>query len=235
MNAIIIGWAFVIGLLVILLLPIASLWLWGGVRRSALGHLMAGALLLVSGAAFLYVAEINAFARMDNAYLGNAWIGSYFTLLGVILLLGSLAGYGVRAWIAALSAVATAAFGILGVNWFARFSPTPLSTILLYAALVLGGVLLYISLRGYLVEASIALASTGASFALVWRLSGGDLRAFTPVTIIDEQHFYKPPVLDVGQLVVVLLVAAFLFFAGRFIHGRLRRQSSPADGRLASS
>ena len=56
---------------------------------------MAGALLLLAGAIFLYVPEIHAFARMDNAYLGNAWFGSYFVLLGLILLIGSLAGYGV--------------------------------------------------------------------------------------------------------------------------------------------
>src|SRR5262245_58864198 len=102
------NWAFWIGLLLLLPLAVASFWLWGGARRGALGHLMAGALLLVSGAVFFYVPLINVFARMDNSYLANAWFGSWFMLLGVTLLIGSLAGYGARAWIAALIGVASA-------------------------------------------------------------------------------------------------------------------------------
>src|SRR5262245_20577055 len=58
----IISWAFLIGVLLLPPLAIASLWLWGGARRGALGHFMAGALLLVSGAVFYFVRAINVFA-----------------------------------------------------------------------------------------------------------------------------------------------------------------------------
>ena len=90
-------------------------------------------------------------------------------------------------------------------------------------------------MRGYFIGALIAVTLTTLGFALAWRLSGGDLRAFTPVTIIDDQHFYKPPVLDFGPLFACLLTATVLFFAGRFIQGLLRSQRPPAiaAGRLA--
>jgi hypothetical protein len=74
---------------------IVSLWLRGGAKRGALGHLAAGTLALVSGTLFMHVTIINAFARMDNAYLGNGILGGYFIFAGVTLLLGALAGYGV--------------------------------------------------------------------------------------------------------------------------------------------
>lgn len=57
-----------------------------------------GALLLLSVAGFVYVPLINTFARMDNASLGNGILGLFLILLGVTLLIGSLAGYGARAW-----------------------------------------------------------------------------------------------------------------------------------------
>ncbi|HEY7022604.1 MAG TPA: hypothetical protein VH349_15920 [Ktedonobacterales bacterium] len=230
----IINWALLIGVLLTLPLAVASLWLWGGARRGALGRLMAGALLLVSGAVFLYVPQINVFARMDNAYLGNAWLGSWFMLLGVILLIGSLAGYGVHPWLTALLVVASVLFTFFGNPLLTRIAPTPDSEILLYAALLLGGVLIYITLRGYFLEALIAATLTTLGFALAWRLSGGDLRAFTPVTILDDQHFYKPPVLDFGPLFICLFVATVLFFAGRFIQGVLRSQRPPAIAEVVS-
>jgi hypothetical protein len=226
------SWAFVIGLLLVLALPlalaIASLWLWGGARRGALGHLMAGAPLMMTGAIFLYVFQFNVFARMDDLWAwDNTGFGGYFMLLGMILLIGSLAGYGVRPWIAALLWVASALFGWLGVTWLAKAVAFPDGGILLYTALLLGGVLLYIVARGYLLEALIAVTLTTLGFALVWRIADGNLRAFTPVTIVAEQYFYKPPLLGPGPLFACLLTATVLFFAGRYIQGLLRRQPEP--------
>ena len=98
----VLNWVFWIGILLWLLAVIASFWLWGGVRRNALGHLAAGTLALVSGPLFIHVTIINAFAHMDNAYLGNGILGGYFIFAGVTLLLGALAGYGVYVWIVVL-------------------------------------------------------------------------------------------------------------------------------------
>jgi hypothetical protein len=229
-----------IGLPLLLPLAIASLWLWGGARRGALGHLMAGALLLVSGAVFYYVRAINVFARMDNSYLYNDIFGPYFMLLGVTLLIGSLIGFGLPPWLAALVWVPSAALSGAGVVvlWvaFAMFAPRnvpwlanalPNEGVLLYAAILLGGVLLVVMARGYFLEALIAVALTTAGFALIWRIAGWTMRDFTPVTILADEYFYKPPYLDLGQIFACLLTAAVLFFAGRFIQGRLRRQPLP--------
>jgi hypothetical protein len=217
------NWAFWIGILLWLVAAVASLWLWGGARRNALGHLAAGALALVSGTLFIHVAVINAFARMDNAYLGNGVFGGYLVLAGATLLIGALAGYGLRAWIAALLWLAAAALAYFGIPWLARVVPFPDSGLTLFAAILLGGVLLYVTLRGYLVEVAIAVTLAAAGLALVWWIYGGDLRAFVPVDTIDGL-FYKPPVLDVEQFLPALLVVTVLFFAGRYIQGRLRDQ-----------
>jgi hypothetical protein len=228
------NWAFWIGTLLWLLAAIASFWLWGGAKRGALGHLAAGMLALVSGTLFNHVAVINAFARMDNAYLGNGLLGGYLVLAGVTLLIGALAGYGVRAWIAALLWLAMAAFAYLGIPWLARVVTFPDSGTILFAALILGGVLLYVALRGYLAEAAVAVALAAAGLALVWWIYGGDLRAFVPVTSIDGP-FYKPPVLDIEQFVPCLLVVTALFFAGHFIQGRLRAQRPAMRATRASA
>jgi hypothetical protein len=180
------NWAFWIGILLWLLAAVASFWLWGGVRRNALGHLAAGTLALVSGTLFIHVAVINAFARMDNAYLGNGLLGGYLVLAGVTLLIGALTGYGVRWWIAALLWLAAAALAHVGIPWLANALPFPDSGTLLFAALVLGGVLFYVALRGQLAEAAMAVALAAAGLALAWWIYGGDLRAFVPVTSVDE-------------------------------------------------
>src|ERR1700694_1505795 len=113
-------WTPWVAMLLLVVLTIASFWLWGGAKRSALGHLAAGILALVSGTLFMYVADINAFARMDNAYLGNSIFGEFLVCGGVTLLLGALAGYGVRAWIAGLLWPATAVFAFFGIPWIAK-------------------------------------------------------------------------------------------------------------------
>jgi hypothetical protein len=226
----VLNWVFWSGTLLWLLAAIASFWLWGGARRGALGHLAADALSLVSGTLFIHVAIINAFARMDNAYLGNGILGGYLILAGMTLLIGALAGYGVRAWIAALLWLVTAAFAYFGIPWLASAVRFPDSGIVLFAALLLGGVLHYVTLRGYLAEAAVALAAVG--LALVWWVYGAGTQAFISVEIIDGPY-YKPPVLGVGPFLVCLLVATVLYFAGLLIQARLRRQQPPELVQLA--
>jgi hypothetical protein len=230
----IIGWAFWIGMLLLLPLTIVSLWLWGGARRGALGHLMAGALLLLSGAVFFYVQVINVFARMDNTYLYNAIFGPYFMLLGVTLLIGSLIGYGVPPWLAALLWIASVVLAPSAIVWLAKTVPD--AGILLYATVLVGGALLCLMARGYFLEALIAVTLTTVGFALIWRVAGWTMRDFTPVKIFADEYFYKPPYLDFGQIFTCLLTATAVSFAGRFIQGRLRRQPEPpADAQLSVS
>src|SRR5262249_39933344 len=180
---------------------------------------MAGALLLVSGAVFFYVQVINVFARMDNAYLYNSLFGGYFMLLGVTLLIGSLIGYGVHPWLAALLWVPSVVFGRVALFWlwialflFAssgivllpQIAPLPPAlpdeSVLLYATILLGGALLCLMARGYFLEALIAMSLTTLGFALIWRIAGWTVRDFTPVTILADEYYYKPPYLDLGQI-----------------------------------
>jgi hypothetical protein len=83
--------------------------------------------------------------------------------------------------------------------------------------------------RGYFLEALIAATLTTLGFALVWRIAGGEMRAFIPVTIVADAYFYKykPPLLSPGLVFICPLTATSLFFAGRFIQGLLRQQSTP--------
>jgi hypothetical protein len=214
-------WAFWVGMLLWQVAAIVSLWRWGGVKRSALGHLAAGTLALVSGTLFIHVAVINVFARMDNAYLGNGILGGYFIFAGVTLLLGALAGYGVYVWVVALLWLGTAAFVYFGIPWLTSIIPFPDSGLILFTMLILIGVMGAVTLRGYAVEVAVALVLALAGIALVWWIYGAGFRTFIPVETTDGS-IYKPPVLDFGPFLACLIAVTALFFAGRFIQRRLR-------------
>jgi hypothetical protein len=104
----------------------------------------------------------------------------------------------------------------------------PDAGVFLYAAILLGGALLVLLARGYFLEALIAITFTTVGFALIWRIAGWTMRDFTPVTILADEYFYKPPYLDIGQIFACLMLAAIFFFAGRFIQGRLRQPTPPS-------
>jgi hypothetical protein len=167
-------WAFWIGILLWQVAAIVSLWLWGGVKRSALGHLAAGILALVSGTLFIHVTVINVFARMDNAYLGNGIFGGYFIFAGVTLLLGALAGYGVYVWVVVLLWLGAAAFAYFGIPWLTNLVPFPDSGLLLFTMVLLIGVLGAVMARGYAVETAV---SPCRSCSRWWgsRSSGGSM------------------------------------------------------------
>jgi hypothetical protein len=129
--------------------------------------------------------------------------------------------------------VAFAIFAPTHVDWLAHAVPD--EGVLLYAAIVLGGVLLCLMARGYFIEALIAVTLVSLGFALIWRIAGLSMRDFTPVTILADEYFYKPPYLDFGSLFACLLTATALFFAGRFIQGKLRSQRPPAAQVAASN
>ncbi|HEY7023151.1 MAG TPA: hypothetical protein VH349_18680 [Ktedonobacterales bacterium] len=214
-------WAFWIGILLWQVAAIVSLWLWGGVKRSALGHLAAGILALVSGTLFIHVTIINVFARMDNAYLGNGILGGYFIFAGATLLLGALAGYGVYVWVVVLLWLGAAAFAYFGIPWLTNIVPFPDSGLLLFTMVLLIGVLSAVMVRGYAVEIAVSVMLALAGIALVWWIYGAGFRAFTPVETLEGSS-YKPPALDLWPFLACLIAVTALFFAGRFIQGRLR-------------
>jgi hypothetical protein len=87
--------------------------------------------------------------------------------------------------------------------------------------LLLIGVLGAVMLRGYAVEATVAIMLALAGIALVWWIYGAGLRTFTPVETTDGP-IYKPPALDFGSFLTCLIAVTALFFIGRFIQRRLR-------------
>jgi hypothetical protein len=196
---------------------LSSLWLWGGARRNALGLLAAGALLLVSGTLFIHVAVINAYARMDNAYLSNGLLGGFLVIAGATVLVDCLMGYGVRGWLVLVLWVATFAFGFFGAPLLARVISFTDSTPVLFAALVLGAVLLYVLLRGYVGDVLIAVVLAGLCLIVVWLVYGAGTRAFIPVETIGGSDDYKPPLLDIKPYLACILFGTGLLITGHLI------------------
>lgn len=226
--------AFLIGVLLWLVACFSTAWLWGGSKRNAPGQLAAGLLMLVSGTLFIHVAVINAFARMDNAYLGNGLLGSVLILSGAILLFVSLAGYGVPVWIAWLLLVGYGVFGWFGLPVIARAIPIPIpdGSILLFATILILGVLLYAIIRGHILDVLVAVAPTAVGLVLTWLIYGAGWQAFTPVDSI-EGAFVKPPVLDFGPFLACLVIAAALFVVGHFIPRVWQRPASASSSRAS--
>lgn len=220
------NWAFWIGVLLWIAACVSTVWVWGGSKRNALGQLTAGMLMLISGTLFIHVAVIhvaviNVYAQMDNAYLGNGFLGLPLIISGMILLIGSLAGYGAPIWVAGLLLLGYALFGVFGVYRVALVIPIRDSATLLFAAVLIIGVLLYATIRGYALDVLISALLAWPGVALVWIIYGAGLQAFPPVDTIGID-VVEPPVLGFGPFLACLLIAASLFVATHFIQQWLR-------------
>jgi hypothetical protein len=224
------GWGIWIGMLLWLVACFSTVWIWGGSKRNALGQLAAGLLQLVSGTLFIYVSLINVYARMDNAYLSNAWFGGTLILGGIILLFACLVGYRVPLWLAGLLLATYIAFAFFGLSALAQLFPFRGSATLLYPAILIGGVLLYTLIRGYALDVLIAVALSGVGLVLVWTIYGAGLDAFTPVDNITSslsEPLVKPPVLEVGPFLACVLVAVVIYIGAHFIPRLWRRDMPP--------
>jgi hypothetical protein len=138
-------------------------------------------------------------------------------------------GYAVRGWLTLVLWAAALAFGILGALLLSRMIHFPDSALVLFAAVVLGGVFLYVGLRGYAGDALVASALAGLGLIVVWRVYGAGIRAFIPVETIESSGDYKPPVLEVGQYIACILVGTGLLIVGHFVE-RLVRSPRPVHG-----
>jgi hypothetical protein len=204
-------------------LSVSTLWLWGGARRNALGQLAAGALYLVAGTLFIYVAEINVYARMDNAYLGNDLLGFVLIVVGGTLLVGSLSGYGVPWWGTLLVWLAASALYWFGTSPLGRVFPGPGGSLLAFAGIILVAILAYVLARRNGWDVLMTLALAGAGLVLVWLVYGAGTDVFTPVdTITSYGPEIKPPVLDFWTFGVCILTGAAAFLGGRTLRARLR-------------
>lgn len=215
----------ILQLIGILLLPalavggivaLLSLWLFGGARRNGLALFATGFFCLVTGALFQAPFYASAYAQQDNAYLDNIFVGWWFMALGVSLLIGSLAGFGVNRWLAlALWALVTAAGFYLGGlgKLLALSGGTPY---VLYAGVVVGLIAVLLLMRGQrlaLVK-GVLLGGTAAAAVLV-------LYGFGRQEIIIFGYsglnagFYKPPFVDFPEIIASLALGVALFLVAR--------------------
>ena len=93
----------------------------GGARRNTLALLASGVYSLLTGGFYLYGMAASSYAKQDNAYLGNAYVGLFLLLAGVWLLSVGLADAGLAKWLVASLALAGIAgivpiYGALSVN-----------------------------------------------------------------------------------------------------------------------
>jgi len=224
------GWGIWIGMFLWLVACFSTVWIWGGSKQNALGQLAAGLLQIVSGTLFIYVSDINVYARMDNAYLSNGWSGGPLILGGIILLFVCLVGYRVPFWLAGLLLAAYVAFAFFGLSALAQAFPFRDSATLLYLAILIGGILLYVLIRGYVLDVLIAVALAGVGWVVVWTIYGAGLDAFTPVDSLSPSinvPIVKPPVLELGPFLACLLIALLFYIGGHFIPRIWRRDTPP--------
>jgi hypothetical protein len=182
-----------------------------------LGLLAAGALLLVSGTLFIHVAIINAYARMANAYLSNGLLGGFLVITGATVLVSCLMGYGVRGWLVLVLWVATFAVGFFGAPLLAHVTSFTDSTPVLFAALVLGAVLLYVLLRGYVGRRPHRRCAGG--IVPDCRLAGVRGRHARVHSRRDNwrQRRLQAPLLDIKPYLACILFGTGLLITGRLI------------------
>lgn len=193
----------------------------GGARRNTLALLASGVYSLLTGGFYLYGMAASFYAKQDNAYLGNAYVGLFLLLAGVWLLSVGLADAGLAKWLAASLGLA----GIVGI-------------IPLYSALSVGstaggaGVALYalgallaltaglLALgRGALLGRTLGLGLAGVVaavgfYALIGLISGASLGAYLQLGV-DQSLGHKPPVLEGFSLLACVLAGVAVYLLGR--------------------
>ncbi len=75
----------------------------GGARRNTLALLASGVYSLLTGGFYLYGMAASSYAKQDNAYLGNAYVGLFLLFAGVWLLSVGLADAGLAKWLVAVA------------------------------------------------------------------------------------------------------------------------------------
>lgn len=193
----------------------------GGARRNTRSILAVGVFSLLTGGVYLYGMAASYYAKQDNAYLGNFYIGLILLLAGVWLLSVGLACAGMSKWLAGLLALAGVA-GIIPIYDALQVeSIAGGSGIALYVAgalLATVAALLVIG-RGALLTRALGLGlagmvGAGAVFALAGALTGGSFAAYSQVGV-DLSLASKPPVLEGFGMLACAVAGVVVYCAGR--------------------
>ncbi len=204
----------------LVILALVSGFAFGGARRNTLALLASGIFCLLTGGFYLYGFAASYYAKQDNAYLGNIYIGLPLLLSGVLLLSVGLAGAGLRRWLAGALALA----GIAGV--IPLYGTLPLASqaggvgVALYilGALLAAALALLALGRGALLARGLGLGLAGAVAALaiyivVGLISGASFAAYLQFGV-DQALSHKPPALEGFGLLACALAGLAVYFAG---------------------
>jgi hypothetical protein len=221
-------------ILALVILALVSGFAFGGARRNAQALLAAGAFSLLTGGYYLYGLSASYYAKQDNAYLGNIYVGLLLLLAGVWMLSIGLAGVGLSRWLAVVLVVA----GIVGIvpvySALSLSSTTGGTGVALYAlvALVVVAVALLALRRGALLGRALGLglASTVMAlgvYAVVGVVSNTSFAAYLQPGV-DQLVGHKPPVVEGFSLLACVIAVVAAYFIGRRGGGGQDAPSTPA-------
>jgi hypothetical protein len=229
----------------LVILALVSGFAFGGARRNALALLASGVFSLLTGAGYLYGVSASYYAKQDNAYLGNLYVGLFLLLAGAWLLCVGLAGAGLAKWFAAVLALAGVVgiapiYGALSLN-----STSGGAGVALYAlaALLAGAATLLALRRGALLGRALGLGLAGAVaalavYALAGALSGASIAAYLQLGV-DQARDHKPPALEGFGLLACVLAGVVVYLLGRRGGGQeapiIRGPLAPTPERAAAS
>jgi hypothetical protein len=223
------------------MLALSAFFAWGGVRRNAPALLALGVLNLVIGTIFLAVIYASARAVMDNAYLLNITLGLWCVLVGVILLFGSLLGFGVPWWLAVplivagiwgeWSIFATTAESQTAARDVSSTTPSGGEPFIICAAAILAVTIALALLWGRWrsLAQSVLVGTLGALAILIPYLYGHpDASLWMWKNDLDKPQ-YTAPYVDIKELILCSLVGVAIFLIAQ----RLDRGMTPAGERHA--
>ncbi len=210
-------YGFLLSFILLALLAFVALFAFGGVRRNGPALLAVGVFALVTGAVFWAVMQASMRARMDNAYLFNAIIGSWLLLVGVILPGGALVGYGVRWWVALPLMVVGIVAGWYAVRLGGVSSSYGGEPIIIFSASLLIVVGVIVLARGYWRSLALGalLGRLAAAVVLVSFLYGHPDVSLWALTDDLDLAQYRVPYVDFKEVVLCLLVGVALFLLAR--------------------
>lgn len=194
-----------------------TLFLFGGTRRNALALLATGLLTLVTGTVFLAALNVAAYAKQDNAYLLNIFVGGGFILLSCIVLMGSLAGYGLNRWLAfVLGAIAVVAAGYATILGTPLDSTSGGTTLVLFGAALLAVVaaILLLRQRWLALGKGVLLSGLAAAGVLVIYGVGRQNILLLGASGLND-GVYKPPFVDWPEMLAALIAGAAIFLLAR--------------------
>lgn len=200
-----------------------------GARASVAGLATGGALML-SGAVFLIPFLVSDRAGQNDVFMGNLFLGPPFWLAGSTLLIASLAGLGLRAWmtvglavanllLVSLAALVLSRGGLGGISGVAAVVVADVGALLVASALVAGT-------RGWWAtwgRGMVLAAACAGIVTLAYVLLGGRYYAF------GETSSSLPPYLEMPVVAIALGMGALAGALGWVWGGEAGRSPRPQN------